>query len=357
MLGFDVRAARITWTVILVALGFVLAYLVRHTAFVFVLSLFFAYMVYPLVKRVAGWLPGRWSKSVSIALVYAALIGALAGLGALVGPAVADQASALSEQLPRLTQGSNVLDRLPLPAWAAPYRSRIKQFMQEHAKDGTEYAVAAAGKAGALALALVANMVYVVLVPVLAFLLIKEGPQMRDRFLAFTHRTRHAAMWRGIVGDFDTLLGGYMRALLLLSLATIVVYSVVFSFAGVPFSLLLAAVAGTLEFVPVLGPLVAAVLVAAVAFLTGYDHVLAILGFIVLYRVFQDYVLNPYLMSEGVTVDPIWVLFGLLAGEEIAGVTGVFLSVPVLAAVKILIQRIAAERRRQQQVLEPAAPA
>lgn len=346
MFGFDPRAARVTWTAALVLLAFALAWLVRHTLFVFVLALFFAYMVWPLVQRVAAWLPRRWPIAVATALVFGVLVLALAGLGSWLGPKVAEQSATLAEQLPKLTEGANVLDRLPLPGWLATYRPKINEFVSEHAKEGTEYAMPVARQIGKGLLVLASNIIYVVLIPVLAFLLIKEGPAMRDRFLAFTDRQRHAPMWRGIVGDLDTLLGGYMRALLLLALATIVVYSVVFSFAGVPFSLLLAAVAGALEFVPVLGPLAAAVLVGAVGGLSGYDHVLAILGFIVLYRVFQDYVLNPYLMSEGVTVEPIWVLFGLIAGEEVAGVPGVFLSVPVLAVVKILIERISQERRR-----------
>lgn len=346
MLGFDPRAARVTWTAGLVLIAFALAWLVRHTLFVFVLALSFAYMVWPLVQRLAAWLPRRWPITVSTALVFGVLVLALAGLGSWIGPKVAEQSANLVEQLPKLTEGANVLDRLPLPGWLATYRLKINQFVSEHAKEGTEYAMPVARQIGRGLFALASNVIYVVLIPVLAFLLIKEGPAMRDRFLAFTDRQRHAPMWRGIVDDLDTLLGGYMRALLLLALATIVVYSVVFSFAGVPFSLLLAAMAGALEFVPVLGPLAAAVLVGAVGGLSGYDHVLAILGFIVLYRVFQDYVLNPYLMSEGVTVEPIWVLFGLIAGEEIAGVTGVFLSVPVLAAAKILIERVSQERRR-----------
>ncbi len=81
---------------------------------------------------------------------------------------------------------------------------------------------------------------------------------------------------------------------------------------------------------------------------------MAILGFIALYRIFQDYVLNPYLMSEGVTVPPLMVLLGLVAGDEIAGVVGVFLSVPVLAAAKILATRITQEWRGRELAPSPS---
>jgi predicted PurR-regulated permease PerM len=58
------------------------------------------------------------------------------------------------------------------------------------------------------------------------------------------------------------------------------------------------------------------------------------------YRIFQDYVLSPYLMSEAVDVPAIAIVFGLLAGDQLAGVAGIFLSVPVIAALRIIITRL-----------------
>ena len=107
-----------------------------------------------------------------------------------------------------------------------------------------------------------------------------------------------------------------------------------------------------------LGPLVAALIILAVAGLSGYAHLLWLVGFIALYRMVQDYVLNPYLMSDGVSLPPLLVLFGLLAGEELAGVAGIFLSVPLLAAAKIvLIRTLQANRAPQRTELPPQAAA
>ena len=74
------------------------------------------------------------------------------------------------------------------------------------------------------------------------------------------------------------------------------------------------------------------------------SHVLAVLIFLLAYRVFQDYMLSPHLMGQGVEVHPLLVLFGVFAGAEIAGVAGTFLSVPVLALVRILYLRIRKQR-------------
>ncbi|MDB5820149.1 MAG: family transporter [Rhizobacter sp.] len=355
MLGFDVRAARIAWTVSLVAMALYATFSIRRTLFVFVLAIFFSYMVYPMVRTLNRFTPKRLSHSMSTAIVFAVLLLVLVGLIALVGPPIADQATKLADRLPELTRDTHFIDRINLPEWLMPFRSRISQFVSEHLQTGTAVAVPLAQQVGRTLLLVASNLIYVVLIPILAFLFIVGGADMRDRFLAWTGKRRYAPFWTGMVEDLDQLLGKYMRALLILAMATIVVYGVVFTVSGLPYGLLLAVVAGVLEFIPVLGPLAAAVACVLVAGLSGYSHVLFIVGFIAAYRVFQDYVLNPKLMSEGVKIPPLLVLFGLLAGEEIGGVVGIFLSVPVLATAKILILRIAQANRRSKVASASAA--
>ena len=68
----------------------------------------------------------------------------------------------------------------------------------------------------------------------------------------------------------------------------------------------------------------------------GYPHVLWVVIFLGIYRMFQDYVLSPHLMSKGVELHPLLVIFGVFAGGEIGGVAGIFLSVPALALMRLL---------------------
>jgi predicted PurR-regulated permease PerM len=74
------------------------------------------------------------------------------------------------------------------------------------------------------------------------------------------------------------------------------------------------------------------------------SHALAVLIFLLAYRVFQDYILSPHLMGQGVEVHPLLVLFGVFAGAEVAGIPGTFLSVPLLALVRIVYLRIRKSR-------------
>jgi predicted PurR-regulated permease PerM len=64
------------------------------------------------------------------------------------------------------------------------------------------------------------------------------------------------------------------------------------------------------------------------------------IAFLVAFRVLQDYVISPRLMSRGVELHPILVIFGVFAGAEIGGIAGVFLSVPALALARLLVDRL-----------------
>ncbi|GAC1423205.1 MAG: hypothetical protein NVSMB6_24510 [Burkholderiaceae bacterium] len=205
-------------------------------------------------------------------------------------------------------------------------------------QEGTGRVLPLAKRIGTSVLHAASNLIYIVLIPVLSFLLIKEGPGMRDAVLSWMSR-RQKFLWGNIADDLNFSLSRYVRALLLLSLATLVAYGTAFTVLGVPYALLLAALAALLEFIPFVGPLAALVTTVVIASITGFDNVGLLFGLIVLYRAFQDYVLSPYLMSEGVEVSPLLVIVGLLVGDKIAGVAGIFLSVPVMAALKIVISR------------------
>jgi predicted PurR-regulated permease PerM len=338
MLGFDVRVARVVWTAFIVGLLLFLIYSARSTLLVVTCAVFFSYMIYPMIAMVEKWRPERISRTASIAIVFIVVIAILFLAGTLLGTRMVDEASKLSQVIPEFVTGKNAVNQFPLPKILEPLRLKLLPFVRDQLQDATSQALPWAQRLGLGVVHAAGNLIYVVLIPVLSFLLIKEASAIKRGVLAWIPRSDRG-LWAKILYDLDILLSGYVRALLLLSLATLVSYSIAFALMGVPYALLLAGVAALLEFIPFVGPLAAVVLTIAVAGFSGYDHLLLLIGVILLYRLFQDYVLNPYLMSEGVEVSPLLVIVGLLVGEELAGIAGIFLSVPVIAAIKIILVR------------------
>jgi predicted PurR-regulated permease PerM len=104
----------------------------------------------------------------------------------------------------------------------------------------------------------------------------------------------------------------------------------------VPYAFALGPAAGALEFIPVVGPAVGGLAVLVVALLSGYNHMWVLLIFLLVWRGIQDYVTSPRILGHTLELHPLTVLFGVFAGGEVAGVIGVFLSIPVLATLRIL---------------------
>ena len=339
MFGWDPRAARAAWTVALVALALYATFAVRKTLLIFILAVFLAYMIAPLVNLIDRHTPRRIPRGLSVLAAALLVLGVLALGVALIAPSVADQAQKLIEQLPTLTDPAKLVKKIPLPDWLESFRGRIEFFAAENIKATIPFA----RSAGLQVFSFAGNAIFLVLIPILAIIFVKDGALIRAALVRELSPAASKARVASILTDFDEALGGYVRALGLLSLATLVAYGLFFSVVGVPYGILLAVIAAVFEIIPVFGPLVAALIALLVAGSAGYDHVLWIAGFILVYRIFQDYVLNPYLMRGNVGVHPALVIFGLLAGEQLGGIAGIFLSIPVITGMLILDKHIRAK--------------
>jgi predicted PurR-regulated permease PerM len=342
MLGIDKRAARKTWTAALVLLLLWLIYLMRTTVFVFIVALLFGYLLAPLVDAIDRFLPGKRTRTPALAIAYLIFIAALFVGVTQIGSRVFEQANSLGKSMPaKLAEFEKPSSSLP--ASVNSFKAQIVQKAEEQLSKSSGDIISSLPRAGAKILSVASNLVYLVIIPILGFFFLKDGREMRERFLEMIDNPRQRAMVDDLLADVDLLLAHYMRAILTLSLATFTSYSIFFTILQVPYSILLAALAGTLEFVPLIGPFSAGVIILIVAAVSS-GPVLGALIFLGAYRIFQDYVLSPLLMRAGTEVHPLMVLFGVFAGTELAGVPGAFLSVPALALIRIVYRRIRQQR-------------
>jgi predicted PurR-regulated permease PerM len=116
-------------------------------------------------------------------------------------------------------------------------------------------------------------------------------------------------------------------------------YSAFLGVMRVPYALVLGTVGGLLEFVPVVGPLAAGLTIVSVALLMGYPHWLVLIVFLGIWRLIQDYVSSPRIMGESMELHPLAAIFGVMAGGEVAGILGIYLSIPVMASLRIVFRR------------------
>ena len=335
------RAASFAFTVAMVLLLLYLIYLIRSTLFVFILALLFAYLLSPLVNFLDRFLPGR-TRTPALALAYLIFVGVSVFLIFEIGSTVVEQASALAKKLPDLLASW----QQPTPSVAPAVNSikdellgKLRAEVAKHSGDLVSYVP----EFGLKFLSVASRLVYFVIVPILAFFFLKDANAMRQHILDFVELGPHRELLNGILADINLLLAHYMRAVFALSLAVFIVYSIFFSIMGVPYVMLLAAIGAMLEYIPMLGPATAGAIILVVTAVAG-SHLLTVFIFLLIYRMFQDYMLSPHLMGHGVELHPLLILFGVFAGAEIAGIAGAFLSVPVLALVRVLYLRLRRSR-------------
>jgi predicted PurR-regulated permease PerM len=348
MLGIDERTLRVVWTVFLFSMLLALIYFIRETLLIFAGAIFLAYMLSPIVSLVENFLPKR--RAMALTIVYCTLIGLLVLLGFQLVPVAYEQATSLLTRLPSLVSGGG-LAQIKVPQslrWLEPIRGQIIAAMNQAASGLQTKLVPFLQTASTKILSGLSDLLPIILVPILAFFFLKDARLIRQSILATAEDGHDRDVLSNILEDVHRVLQSYLRALVLLALAGFIAWSIFLSVMRYPYELLLAGLAGLLEFIPVVGPASALVIMLLVVLVTGSGGLIWIVVFWAAFRVFQDYVLNPYLMSSGIEMHPLLVLFGVLAGEKIGGIPGMFFSVPAIAIMRVVYDRLKETHARRQ---------
>jgi predicted PurR-regulated permease PerM len=341
----DGRTARVLFTVLVFAVGLGFLYVARRTLIAFLFAVFFAYLVDPAVSRVEKWTKGRGR---SIALIYLLIIGVLGTFFFFVGPKIGHEAQILTESLPGLLEkvgSGQIAEQIGAEhGLSVTTRRQLSSFLSSHRGDLLNLVQ----RAGLRVAEAAQQSWLLIVVPILAGFFLKDGQAISQVALSFVHTKPQREFLQGVLSDMNQMLAQFIRAQIILAALSWIAYCLFLWSTGAQYTLMLGTAGGLLEFVPVVGPLVAAVLILGVALLTGYTHWLFVLGFLIAWRMIQDYVVSPRIMGKSMELHPLGAIFGVLAGGEIAGVLGVYLSIPIMASLRIVWRRwrMYAEKRR-----------
>ena len=345
MFGLDNKALKITCTVFLFCLLLLVIYAIRQTLLVFAGAIFLGYVLSPIVSMVERFIPKR--RTIALTVVYVCLIGAAVGLGFALIPPILLQASSLLTRLPSLLTGKRVMS-FPLPHWLDPVREQIISAANRQASTLETHVMPFLQQAGSQLLSGVSLLLPLILIPILAFFFLKDGKVIIRALIFSVDEREDRITLRRILNDVHVVLRSYIRALVILACITFVSYSLFLRLVGVEYELLLAGFAALLEFIPVIGPAIGGAVILIVALVTGSGALLWIVAFGLVYRVTQDYVVVPNVMKAGLEIHPLLVLFGVLAGEQIGGLPGMFFSVPVIAMLKVTYANLKNSYERRQ---------
>ncbi len=337
------RAVLRILVILLVAIGLLwVVYKLTTVILLVVLSIFFAYLVAPLVDLVQRpfRIRGRermMPRGLAIAIVYVFLFVGIGLVIYFLAPQLADQFPEFKKQATAYYKTiSSDADRLN------------QYFKQHRMPEGlvdavNKTALGLIAQGGGIVSAAVERMLgliiylpWLVLIPILGFFFLKDADAFRRSALAMLPRGR--IRWRGdeFFQDVNSTLAAYIRAQLTACLLIGVISSLGFALIGLPSPLVLGLMSGMLEFVPLVGPLTVAILAVLLALLhSGFGMALVVLLFLGVMRIVEDYVIYPRIIGVGIHLHPLAVILAILAGAELAGVAGIFLAIPVIAIITV----------------------
>jgi predicted PurR-regulated permease PerM len=341
----DTRTSRVLFTVSLFALGVGFLYVARKTLIVFLFAIFFAYLMEPAVSRLEKWLHGRGR---AIAVIYILLLAGLALFFFSVGPRIGREGARLGQALPdllnRVSSGDIAHDIGKEHGWNSATQEKFLKILTQNSDDIKKYAE----RFGLRAASVAKEAWLILLIPLLAIFFLKDGRVFSDVALSVVQSRPQREFLQAVIADMNQMLAHFIRAQLILAAFSLMMYAAFLGLMGVPYALVLGTAGGVMEFIPVVGPLVAALLILSVAVLMNYPHWAMLLLFLLVWRVIQDYVISPRVMGKSMELHPLAAIFGVMAGGEIAGVLGVYLSIPVMASLRIVWRRgrIYVEKKR-----------
>lgn len=309
----------------------------------FMVAAVLAYALHPAVlelqKRIP-WLPH--TLSVVLIEVFALLL--VVGVLFLLIPILTKEIPLLQQQLP------NLLDQLALtlnPLLAqfglnvtldiASLKSQIIKYLSTNREDWMDPLIASLKLGGSFALAALGNFI---LIPVVLFYLLSEWDRWVSQVVAWVP-VRWRAVYDSFMSECDAVLGQYLRGQILVMLVLSVFYALALMMFGLDLALPIGVFTGLAVCVPYLGFGLGLIL-ALLAGLLQFASFKAVIMVAVVYgagQLIESFWLTPKLVGERIGLHPLAVIFALLAMGQLFGFVGVLVALPVSAVMLVAIRR------------------
>ncbi len=339
------RIALIVWTSVgALALAYVLLRAAASVRVIWLPIAFGAGLVFLLEPVVRAFQRMRFPRPVAAILSMIALLAFILAVVALVLPTIREQAAELGERLPDLyTAGINwvrdVGASLGLDVDEILSQEAIEQWLNDPANQETvqNLLLGFGAGAGLVIKGAVEAVAVLGLAPVLAIYILIDLERFKANALDVTP-PRHRPEFAFVSGEVGTALGSFVRGQLLVSVIVGVASSFGMWLIDLPFWLLIGIIAGFLNLIPFLGPVVGGALAALVALLNGdpTQAIWAVLIFTLVQQV-DNHIITPLVQRTRVNLSPLVIVLALVIGGSVAGLLGVLVAVPMTAAIRIVV--------------------
>ena len=330
------RTINVVLTILLFAAVCAVGYCARRVILLFVLSIFFAYLLHPAVNFLERHsLHFRLCRGAAVLELYMVILILAVLLAYRFAPAMVRKTMQAVDAVPVLLDGvssGEIADQIGARyGWNDEQKARVKTVLLRHRQNfkGLQNWIDSSLSQAAQVAA------WMALIPILAIFLLRDGRSiLESAFELFLPPGRREPA-RAVARELHLMLTNYIRAQVLLCLFSLGFYLAVLLVFRFPHAIALAFLGAALEFVPVFGWITTAMLIVGVGMANDL-HWAWMGGLLLLRRVAQDYFNLPRAFGHRLEIHPLTVIFAILAGAEVGGIVGIYLSVPVAASLLVI---------------------
>lgn len=323
---------------ILLILFFVFLYILQDVIIIFLFSIVIASAVTPF----ANWLDNKGlPRLLGVLMLYLALFGALIFVLSLVVPYVADEISQLSTTLPKVVE--RLSSSLENVQQGSPQYFDFVSEIQNILDSFSIYLQQSSQSVFGIIVSIFGGVVSFIAIIVIAFYLsvMKRGI---ESFIESVVPANQEAYVMDLWKRSELKVGRWLQGQLLLALIVGLTVYIGLSLMGIKYALVLGIIAMVLEIVPIVGPVLAAIPAVFLAFLQDPSLGLWVLLFYIIMQQLENHLLVPVVLGKTTGLNPIVVIMALLIGNQIAGISGMILSVPIATIIVEMLEDMARHR-------------
>ncbi len=320
------------WGIGLVVLAFIM-WALGGVLLPFIVGAAIAYFLDPVADRLEKL---GCSRAMATAIITFCAIFTFFVIAILLIPVIVEQLAALIEAAPTFSDQIQVFlaERVPALMEAdSAIRRTLDGIGQSLASRGGELL----NKVITSAFSLIDALIFVVVVPVVAFYLLLDWDRMIAVIDGWLPRD-HVDTLRKLALEVDAVLAGFVRGQLTVSAIQGTFYAISLMLVGLQFGLVVGLIAGLVSFIPYLGAVIGGVLAIGLALFQFWDTpvwIAAVAGIFVIGQVVEGNFLTPKLVGGSVGLHPVWLLFSLSAFGVLFGFVGLLVAVPVAASIGV----------------------
>lgn len=335
----DRRTVDILLTILLVVCVLAIIYVARSVIIIFVFSILFAYLIDPVVRFLQRHsFLFRNLRGPHVAEAYLAFLIAIVLIVHGLAPGLVARTARRLKDVPvlvdRVYTGEIATDMARKYDWSDERTLRLKIFLVQH-QPQIQGLVESAERLAPGAIGAI------VVIPILAIFFLSGGKDLADQAVQISS-SRNQTSLRSLMVELNAMLQHYIRAKVTLGCLSFGFCSAALLVLRFPHALILGVLAGILEFIPIAGWIASATTITIAGVLT-HSHWIWMAALLGIWRLLMDYGISPRVMGHELEIHPLLAIFAVMVGGAVGGIVGIYLSVPLVAALRVLWRRFSVD--------------